>query len=126
MSQERGAVPAIVHLGGHAATPAVLEVTRFRTLGWFGRVLGHVVLWLGGSWLTLAITFDPFVASFPFVIGLGYLYRTIRGRYRVHRFEGTCPRCEGALTLERGSKIPLPYGLVCYRCHHESELRVAA
>jgi hypothetical protein len=31
----------------------------------------YVVGWLASTWVTLVFTFDPFVASFPFVIGLG-------------------------------------------------------
>lgn len=33
---------------------------------------GRAVCWLVGSGATLVITFDPFVASFPFVIGMDY------------------------------------------------------
>lgn len=118
------ALPAVVHLRGHAATPAHLDVERFPLLAWVARIVRYVVGWLGTTWLTLVLTFDPFVASFPFVIGMGLVYRTVRGRYRVNAFRGVCPRCSTELKLDPGSKIPLPYPLVCYACHHEPELRV--
>lgn len=116
---------AIVHLRGHAPTVAHLEFTRYGTAAWIGRIAGRVAGWLVSSAATLVVTFDPFVASFPFVIGLGLVYRAVRGRYRVHRFHGICPRCAGALSVKPGSSIPLPYPLVCYGCHHEGELRQA-
>ena len=119
------AVPAVIHLRGHTATPAYLEVTRFPRLAWIGRIVRYTLGWLGSTAATLVITFDPFVASFPFVIGMGLVYRTVRGRYRVAAFRGVCPRCTGELELKPGSKIPLPYPFVCYRCHHEPELRLA-
>ena len=124
MSTMPAAVNAVVHLRGHSPTPAHLEVGRFPFLAWVGRIARYTVGWLGSSWLTLVLTFDPFVASFPFVIGGGLLYRTVRGRYRVYAFRGVCPRCSGELELKPGSKIPLPYPFVCYRCHHEPELRL--
>ena len=118
------AMSAVVHLRGHTATPAYLEVTRFPVLAWIGRIILHILGWLASTWTTLVLTFDPFVASFPFVIGMGLVYRTARGRYQVHAFQGVCPRCSGELQLKPGSKIPLPYPVVCYGCHHEPELRV--
>lgn len=117
---------AIVHLRGHHATPAHLEVTRYPALAWIGRIIRYTLGWLGSTSATLVLTFDPFVASFPFVIGLGLLYRTVRGRYRVDSFHGVCPRCSQELKLEAGSKIPLPYPVVCYNCHHEPELRLVS
>lgn len=124
MSDTGHAAAAVVHLRGHGSRPAELRVTRYATAAWLGRILRYAAAWLGITALTLVITFDPFVASFPFVIGAGYLYRTIRGRYRVHLFRGECPRCGGGLDLKPGSKIPLPYPMVCYACHHEPELRL--
>jgi hypothetical protein len=115
---------AVVHLRGHGTRPARLDVIRYSPVAWLTRVLRYAFGWLGATFATLVITFDPFVASFPFVIGLGYLYRTIRGRYAVRHFEGECPRCSTPLTLKPGAKIPLPLDLVCYACHHEPELRL--
>lgn len=124
MSDTHPAAAAVVHLRGHAPVPARLQVIRVPLWAWAARLARYVVGWLASTWLTLIFTFDPFVASFPFVIGLGLVYRTARGRYRVDAFEGACPRCSTALGLEPGSKIPLPFPLVCYACHHEPELRV--
>lgn len=121
-----GEATAVVRLRGHGSVPARVEVTRFSTLAWIGRVLLFILCWLGGSWLTLVLTFDPFVASFPFVLGMGLVYRGVRGRYTVHAFQGVCPRCREALRIEPGSKIPLPYPMTCFSCHHEPELLVRA
>lgn len=113
---------ATIRLRGHQSRPAHLDVVRYPAWAWFGRLLGLCVLWLGSTVLTLLVTFDPFVASFPFVIGLGFVYRAWNARYRVNEFRGHCPRCENELTIRPGSKIDLPHPLVCYSCHHEPEL----
>lgn len=115
---------AVVHLRGHTPTAAHLEVARFPAVAWIGRIVLHVLGWLVSTAATLLITFDPFIASFPLVIGLAMVYRSVRGRYRVDAFRGTCPRCAGELELKPGTRIPLPYPVVCYRCHHEPELRI--
>ena len=113
---------AFVSLRGHGTVPAYLEVSRFSLPAWMARVLFFALCWLGGTALTLVFTFDPFVASFPFVLGMGRVYSGIRGRYRVHAFRGVCPGCREPLEIRAGSKISLPYPMNCYVCHHEPEL----
>lgn len=115
---------AVIRLRGHQARPAHLEVSRYPTWAWLGRILLYLLVWVVGTWATLVFTFDPFVASFPFVLGLGLVYHGIKGRYQVHAFQGACPRCEEALKLDAGSRINLPHSMVCYACHHEPELVV--
>jgi len=121
---EMSITTAVIHLRGHGTTAAEVEITRYSPLVWLGRVLGYVAAWIGGTFATLVITFDPFVASFPLVIGLGYSYQAVRGRYRVDHFEGACPRCHEHIRVRPGSRIPIPHSLVCFNCHHEPELRL--
>jgi len=119
-----GAPPAtaFVSLRGYGTVPAHLEVSRFPLLAWMARVVFFTVCWIGGTVATLVFTFDPFVASFPFVLGLGLVHGGVRGRYRVHAFHGVCPSCREPLAIREGSKISLPHPMNCYVCHHEPEL----
>lgn len=109
-------------LRGHAPAEAELAAERFSVWARLLRTAGACLAWLGSTALTLVLTFDPFVASFPFVLGGAFTYRSWRGRYRVLRFRGACPRCGGDLELPPGSRIRFPHPLVCYGCHHEPEL----
>jgi hypothetical protein len=115
---------ATLHIWGHQRVPARLDVERYPLWAWIARIACFAAAWIVTSVLTLVITFDPFIASFPFAIGLGLVYRAIRGRYRVREFAGTCPRCESALELKPGSKINLPHRMDCFRCHFEPELHL--
>lgn len=116
--------PARIILRGHGSVPAELEVVKYPRGRWVLRTLGYVLLWLVWTLGTLLFTFDPFVASFPFVIGAALAYRSWHGRYQIRAFRGHCPRCENELTIKPGSKVNLPHPLVCYNCHHEPELVV--
>lgn len=113
---------AVVRLRGHGAVPAHLDAARYPLWAWMARVVAFTLCWLVGSWLTLVLTFDPFVASF--VLGMGMVWRGIRGRYAVRAFQGACPRCRHPLEIRPGSKISLPFPMTCYSCHHEPELLV--
>jgi hypothetical protein len=115
---------ARVRLSGHESLPAWLEVERLGVVRWTSRVAVRAVLWIVSSVLTVVLTFDPFVASFPFVIGLGLVYRGIVCRYRVRAFTGACPRCRQALRVEPGSTIGVPHPVDCYGCHFQPELHV--
>jgi hypothetical protein len=115
---------ATLRLWGHGRVAAELDVERYPVLTWIGRIVLFAAVWLVGTALTLIITFDPFVASFPFVLGLGLVYQGIKGRYRVRAFRGACPRCSHALDLKAGSKINLPHQLDCFNCHFEPELHL--
>ena len=124
--QDGSAITAIpsarVLLGGHASRPAHLVAVRYPFWARAGRTLAYAAGWLLSTAGTLAFTFDPFVASFPFVLGISLTYRSWKGRFRVEAFRGECPRCGLELPLKPGSRIDLPHALVCYNCHHEPEL----
>jgi hypothetical protein len=115
---------ATLRLWGHGRVAAQLDVERYPVWTWIARVGLFTCVWFVGTVLTLIVTFDPFVASFPFVLGLGLVYRGIKGRYRVRAFQGACPRCHRALDLKAGSKISLPHQLDCFNCHFEPELHL--
>ncbi len=115
---------ARVVLGGHPSRPAHLEAVRYPFWARLVRTVGFAVGWVVSTVLTLGFTFDPFVASFPFVLGASMVYRSWRGRFRVEAFRGACPRCGGELALKEGSKVDFPHGLTCYACHHEPELAI--
>jgi hypothetical protein len=115
---------ATLKLWGHGRVAAHLEVERYPLWAWMARVGVFLLIWIVGSVVTLVFTFDPFVASFPFMLGLGLVYRGIRGRYRVRSFAGACPRCSNQLELKPGSKINLPHRLDCFACHFEPELHL--
>jgi hypothetical protein len=113
---------ARIVLGGHPSRPARLVARRYPGWARLARTLAFVVLWIASTVGTLVFTFDPFVASLPFLMGISFVYRSWKGRFRVEEFEAACPRCGEELKLEPGSKIDLPHPLVCYSCHHEPEL----
>lgn len=117
---------ALIRLRGHGTAAAELRATRYPRGAWLARIFLFAMAWIVGTVLTLVLTFDPFVASFPFVLGIGLVYHGIRGRYRVEAFRGRCPRCKGELRIRPGSKISLPHPMTCYECHHEPELTLGA
>ena len=114
--------PARITLFGHQSRPAHLEVVVYPAWARFARTAGYFLLWIVATILTLVFTFDPFVGSFPFVIGAWLVYRSWKGRYHVKFFRGACPRCDQDIPVRTGSKIDLPCSLVCYNCHFEPEL----
>lgn len=116
---------ASIRLWGHRSVPAHLSVERYPRCAWLGRIALFVLAWMVGTSGTLIVTFDPFIASFPFVLGLGMIHHAIRGRYRVNSFRGACPRCATELVVKPGSKIRLPYSLTCFHCHFEPALVLA-
>lgn len=117
------AVPgARIVLGGHPSRPARLVARRYPGWARLARTLALAVLWAGSTVGTLVFTFDPFVATFPLVLGGSLVYRSWKGRFRVEEFQAACPRCGEELRLEPGSRINLPHPMVCYHCHHEPEL----
>ncbi len=122
MAEISGAPTARIVLRGHGSVPAEAEVVEYPRSVWLLRTLGYTLLWLVWTLLTLLFTFDPFIASFPFVIGLALVYKSWKGRYQVHSFRAQCPRCKHPLEIKPGSKIDLPHPMVCYTCHHEPEL----
>lgn len=128
MSTQTTDVPtAWIVLPGHRDAPARLTVERYSLFARFYRTVLYAMLWIGSTVATFLITiFDPFMTCMPFFVGAVMTYRSWRGRYRVTAFDGSCPRCETALQLKTGSKIASPHHMVCYNCHHEPCLYLAA
>jgi|GEM_PF-3720975 len=124
--QKLDAAHATIRLWGHPHVSAELEVERYPVWIWVGRVGLFLLWWIIGTLSTLLLTFDPFMAWFPFVLGMALVYRGIVGRYRVHAFSGVCPRCGCELKLRPGSKINLPCKLDCFSCHFEPELHLSS
>lgn len=113
-------------LPGHRDVRAAVEVVRYSS----GRRVWRTVLLAGVSVLATAAAFvvtifDPFLSSIPLLVGATATWRSWKGRFRVTRFEGACPRCAEPIPLRPGSRIASPHPLVCYECHHEPELYLA-
>lgn len=117
--------PARLALRGHAPRAALAELTwrppRAR--------LTAALLSLLGCWALIPLVFfvPPHLpwALAAFAAGLYFAYRSWTGEYVVHRFEGACPRCGGALTLKPGSRVRLPHPMTCFQCHHMPLLEAA-
>jgi hypothetical protein len=127
MSHAIACPTARIVLPGHPDAAAEVSVDvypfRFRV----ARTFGYLALWLGSTATALVVTFgDPFLTAIPFILGAVGVHRSWRGRYRVARFHGLCPRCHTPLRLGVGSKISTPHDLVCYQCHHEPHLVLAS
>lgn len=118
---------AWIVLPGHRDAPARVTVERYSSFARFYRTVLYGMLWIGSSVATFFITiFDPFMTCMPFFVGAVMTYRSWRGRFRVTEFHGACPRCQHPLDLKTGSKIGSPHHLVCFQCHHEPDLYLAA
>jgi hypothetical protein len=118
---------AWIVLPGHPNARARLTVIRYSSLARFYRTVWYAILWIGGSTAMFFVTiFDPFMTSLPFFVGAVMTFRSWRGRFEVLEFRGACPRCLEPLKLKLGSKIASPHHLVCYNCHHEPDLYLAA
>jgi hypothetical protein len=118
---------AWIVLPGHRDAPARLTVERYSSVARFYRTLLFGGLWISSTLGTFFITiFDPFMTCMPLFVGAVMTYRSWHGRFRVTEFRGACPRCGNALNLKAGSKIASPHHLVCYHCHHEPHLYLAA
>lgn len=118
---------ARIVLPGHPDSAAEVAVDAYPFRFRVARTFGYLALWIGSTITTLMVTFgDPFLTAIPFILGVVGVHRSWRGRYRVARFSGACPRCEAPLALDEGAKISSPHHLVCYRCHHEPDLVLAA
>ena len=118
-------VEARIVLPGHADAEARMQVTAYPFWTRVLRTLGLAASWTAATVATFFITmFDPFISSIPLLMGFMSVYRSWKGRLRVHAFAGGCPRCGTAMTIEPGARISVPHPLVCYHCHHEPELRL--
>jgi hypothetical protein len=118
---------AWIVLPGHPDAPAHLSVVRYSRLARIYRTLWYAFLWMTSTVGTLLVTIgDPFMTAMPLFVGGVMTYRSWGGRYRVTAFHGTCPRCTQPIKLKPGSKIGSPHHMVCYSCHHEPDLYLAA
>jgi len=118
---------AWIVLPGHRDAPARVSVVRYSTVARFYRTVMYGVLWITSTLGMFVVTiFDPFMTCMPLFVGGVMTYRSWRGRFRVTEFHGACPRCAQPLPLKLGSKIGSPHHLVCYHCHHEPHLYLAA
>jgi hypothetical protein len=118
---------ARIVLAGHRDAPARVTVVRYSPVARFYRTVMYAMLWMVSTvGMFLVTIFDPFMTSLPLFVGAVMTYRSWRGRFRVTAFDGACPRCAEPITLKPGSKIGSPHHLVCYNCHHEPDLYLAA
>lgn len=118
---------AWIILPGHPDAPAHLSVQRYSRLARLYRTAWYAFLWIFSTVATFFVTiFDPFMTSMPLFVGAVATYRSWRGRFRVTAFHGACPRCREPIDLKPGSRIASPHHLVCYNCHHEPDLYLAA
>jgi len=119
--------PAWIILPGHPDVPARLRVVAYSIVARAWRTGMAVVMWIASTLAMFFVTmFDPFLTGIPLLVGGVMTLRAWRGRYRVTEFDGRCPRCAEPITLEPGSRIASPHRLVCYHCHHEPQLFLAA
>ncbi|HEX6588127.1 MAG TPA: hypothetical protein VF039_03810 [Longimicrobiales bacterium] len=108
-------------LFGAAPTQARLEVTpRPRS-----RRMTRAALSAGATLLGAAVAaiVPPHVPWALGVLGFG-AWRTRaewRGEYRLHAFDGSCPRCAAPLRLEEKYVTP-PLAVPCYGCHAQPQL----
>lgn len=115
-------VPARLTLFGYRPAPARLRARRRNAATRRTRAL----LTLGASVLLAPLLglLPPHIPWALAVLGLGaYMaYRQWNGTWRVLAFEGDCPACGGALSLDSGALIDLPTTMTCYECHQEPRL----
>lgn len=116
--------PARVTLRGYGSTPARIHAEPVPQ----SRRAVRALLTLGLFWLLV-----PLVALIPphapwallaFAAGIILAARQWRGEYVVQEFEGRCPSCGEALTLEPGTRIRGAHPVTCYHCHQEGEVRL--
>ena len=118
---------AWIILPGHPEVPAHLSVRRYSRLARLSRTIWYAFLWMISTLGTVVITMgDPFITGIPLFVGGVMTYKSWGGRFRVMEFHGACPRCHEPIALKPGSKIGSPHHLVCYHCHHEPDLYLAA
>ena len=118
---------AWIVLPGHPDAPAHLSVVRYSRLARVYRTVWYAFLWMISTLGTLIVTIgDPFMTAIPLFVGAVMTVKSWGGRFLVTAFEGACPRCGVPIQLKPGSKIGSPHHLVCYSCHHEPDLYMAA
>lgn len=117
------AASARIVLAGHADTVARVDVSEVPMRA---RVLRSLVLAAVWGSITAAVffvtIFDPFMTSMPAFVGVASVYRSWRGRFELHAFQASCPRCAAELRVKANARVGAPHPLVCYACHHQPEL----
>lgn len=112
-------------LPASGAAPAVLEVEPQPRARRAARAAAIVV---GTVALAPATFLVPPHFLWPLVVlavGFFFARRHWIGEYVVRSFEGACPRCGEALTVDAGARVRARQPLECYGCHREPELVLA-
>lgn len=118
---------AWIVLPGHRDAAAEIVVAEQTLSARLLRTAARAAGWTAATGATFFVTmFDPFLTSIPLLVGAVSVWKSLHGRYRVHHFRGACPRCGEAMKLDPGARIAAAHRMVCYHCHHEPELLVAA
>ncbi|HSJ25064.1 MAG TPA: hypothetical protein VK929_10370 [Longimicrobiales bacterium] len=101
------------------ATPAELRATR-RTSA---ERLTRTVLTVAGCWVVapLAALIPPHFEAFILALLLGLYFgrRAWVGEWQVISMDGTCPRCDGTVSIRAGTMLYLPHTLHCGSCRTE-------
>jgi hypothetical protein len=111
-----------VSLFGFPDTPGRLEVLP-RSTAW--RSLRAAAFFGGGLLLAPAVGLVPPHA--PWVVAAlgigGFLgLRKWKERFTILSFQGTCPKCGGALSLAPGTPLRPIMTVPCHGCNHDSRL----
>jgi hypothetical protein len=118
---------AWIILAGHPDAPAHLTFERYSRWARLSRTMLWACTWFVSTVATFLITiFDPFMTAMPFFVGAVMTFRSWRARFRVTAFQGACPRCGKPIEIKPGARIASPHPLVCYGCHFEPALHLAA
>jgi hypothetical protein len=64
-------------------------------------------------------------AALVFILGLYFTRRAWVAEWEVVHMTGTCPRCETALALKRGTVLYIPHTIHCQKCRAELWLEIA-
>ncbi len=119
---ERVRPPAHLHLPGSGTAPASVEVIFQPRPARIARAVGILVV---SILLMPVVFFIPPHFLWPLLslaAGVYFARKYWVGEYYVTEFEGSCPRCGGALEVKPGSRIRNPQALECYGCHRQPEL----
>lgn len=108
------------------ATPAELRATR-RTPA---ERLTRAVLTVAGCWIAAPVAalipphFEAFILAL--LLGLYFGRRAWIGEWQVTAMHGTCPRCDGNVSIRAGTMLYLPHTLHCSSCRTELWLELDA
>ena len=117
-------VPARIGSTGVYATAADLVVFH-RTRS--ERVMRTILTFAGvGVATPLGFLIPPHLepAAVVFLLGLYFTRRAWVAEWEVVHLQGTCPRCESALELKRGTVLYIPHTITCAQCRAELWLEI--